>query len=151
MSTEYPHPGYSAIAAETEDAKRSRKGRTGIGIGLLAVGALAAFGMVWLYTQYGPLIGTLSESERAEVVIFDALNVLFILALLVGGIWNISARRSKSLAPPIAALALSGIGLALAITNLLDTLNTVGMRPNFVAFFLYLGILVQTIRLIRGR
>ncbi|HSO14348.1 MAG TPA: hypothetical protein VLS95_00165 [Arthrobacter sp.] len=151
MSTEYPHPGYPAIAAETEDAKRSRKGRTGIGIGLLVVGALAAFGMVWLYTQYGSLIDTLSESERVEVVIFDALSVLFILALLGAGIWNIAARRSKSLAPPIAALALSGIGLALAVTNLLDALNTAGMRPNFFAIFLYLGILVQTIRLVRGR
>ena len=151
MSTEYPHPGYSAIAAETEDAKRSRKGRTGIGIGLLVVGALAALGMVWLYTQYGSLIGTLSESERVEVVIFDALNALFILALLGAGIWNIAARRSQSLAPPVAALALSGIGLALAIINLLDTLNTAGMRPNFFALFLYLGILVQTIRIVRGR
>ena len=151
MSTEYPRLGYPAIAAEPEDARRSRKGRTGIGIGLLVVGALAALGMVWLYTQYGSLIDTLSESERVEVVTFDALNVLFILALLGVGIWNIAARRSKSLVPPIAALALSGIGLALAITNLLDTLNTAGMRPNFFALFLYLGILVQTVRLLRGR
>ena len=151
MSIDYPHPGYPAIAAETEDAKRSRKKRTGIGIGLVVMGALAALGMVWLYTQYGSLIGTLSESERAEVVIFDALNVLFILALLGGGIWNIAARRGKSLAPPIAALALSGIGLAIAITNLVDTLSTAGMRPNFFAIVAYLGILVQAIRLVRGR
>lgn len=151
MSTEYPHPGYLAIAAETDDAKRSRKGRTGIGIGLLVMGALGAFGMVWLYTQYGSLIDTLSEGEKLDVVIFDSLSVLFILALLGGGIWNIAARRSKSLAPPIAALALSGIGLALAIINLLDTLNTEGMRPNFFALFAYLGILAQTIRLVRGR
>lgn len=151
MSTEYTHAGYPAIAAETDDAKRSRKGRTGIGIGLLVVGALAAFGMVWLYTQYGSLIGTLSESEIVEVVIFDSLNVLFIVALLAGGIWNIAARRSKSLAPLIAALALSGIGLALAIINLLDTLNTAGMRPTLFAVVLYLSILVQTIRLVRGR
>lgn len=151
MSTEYPHPGYLAIAAETDDDKRSRKGRTGIGIGLLVMGALGAFGMAWLYTQYGSLIDTLSEGERLEVVIFDSLSVLFIFALLGGGIWNIAARRSKSLAPPIAALALSGIGLALAIINLLDTLNTEGMRPNFFALFVYLGILVQTIRLVRGR
>jgi hypothetical protein len=107
--------------------------------------------MVWLYMQYGSLIDTLSESERVEVVTFDALNVLFILALLGVGIWNIAARRSKSLAPPIAALALSGIGLALAVTNLLGSLNTAGMRPNFFALFLYLGILVQTVRLLRGR
>ncbi|WP_157360948.1 hypothetical protein [Arthrobacter sp. EPSL27] len=151
MSTEYPHPAYAAIAGETEDAKRSRKGRTGIGIGLLVVGALGAFGMVWLYTQYGSLIDTLSESERVEVVIFDALNVVFVLALLGGGIWNLAARRSKSLAPPMAALALSGIGLALAITNFLDAVNTEGMRPNVFALFVYLGILVQAIRLVRGR
>lgn len=151
MSTEYSHPGYRAIAAEAEDAKRSRKGRTGIGIGLLVVGAFAAFGMVWLYSQYGSLIETLSESERGEVVVFDALNVLFILALLGGGIWNIAARRSKSLAPPIAALALSGVGLAFAVTNVLDALNTTGTMPNFVVLFLYSGIIVQTIRLMRGR
>ncbi|MGP4032185.1 hypothetical protein [Pseudarthrobacter sp. 1C304] len=151
MSIEYPHPAYAAIAGETEEAKRSRKGRTSIGIGLLVVGALAAFGMVWLYMQYGSLIGTLSESERAEVVIFDALNVLFILALLGGGIWNIAARRSKAPAPPIAALALSGIGLALALINFLDALNVEGMRPNFFALFVYLGILVQAIRLVRAR
>jgi hypothetical protein len=151
MSTEYPRLGYPAIAAEPEDARRSRKGRTSIGVGLLVVGALAAFGMVWLYMQYGSLIDTLSESERVEVVTFDALNILFILGLLGVGIWNIAARRSKSLAPPIAALALSGIGLALAVTNLLDTLNTEGMRPNYFALFLYLGILVQTVRLLRGR
>ncbi|KUM37309.1 hypothetical protein AR539_08475 [Arthrobacter sp. EPSL27] len=115
------------------------------------MGALGAFGMVWLYTQYGSLIDTLSESERVEVVIFDALNVVFVLALLGGGIWNLAARRSKSLAPPMAALALSGIGLALAITNFLDAVNTEGMRPNVFALFVYLGILVQAIRLVRGR
>ena len=151
MSIEYPHPAYAAIAGETEEARRSRKGRTGIVIGLLAMGALAAFGMVWLYMQYGSLIGNLSESEKVEIVLFDALNVIFILALLGGGIWNIAARRSKSLAPPIAALALSGIGLALAIINVLDALNAQGMRPNFFALFVYLGILVQSIRLVRAR
>ena len=151
MSTEYPHPGYPALAAEAEDAKRSRKARTGIGIWLLVAGAVDAAGLVWLYSQYGSLIDSLSESERSEVVVFDALNVLFILALLGGGIWNVAARRSKSLAPPIAALALSGVGLAFAVTNVLDALNTTGTMPSFFALFLNLGIFLQAIRLIRGR
>lgn len=151
MSTEYSHPGYPALAPESDDAKRSRKGRTGIGIGLLVAGAVDAAGMVWLYSQYGPLIDTLSESERGDLVLFDALNVLFILALLGGGIWNIAARRSKALAPSIAALALSGVGLAFAVTNVLDAVTTTGTMPSFFALFLNLGIFLQTIRLMRGR
>lgn len=151
MSNEYPHPGYPSLAAEAEDTKRTRKGRTGIGIGLLVAGAIDAVSMVWLYSQYGSLIDNLSESERGEVVVFDALNVLFILALLGGGIWNVAARRSKSLAPPIAALALSGVGLAFAVTQVLDALNTAGTRPSVFALVLNLGILLQAIRLIRGR
>lgn len=151
MSTEYPHPGYPAVAAEAGDAKRTRKGRTGIGIGLLVAGALDVVGMVWLYSQYGSLIDTLSESERGEVVVGDALNVLFILALLGSGIWNIAARRSRSLAPPIAALALSGVGLAFAVMNVLEALNTTGTTPGLFVLFLNLGILVQAVGLIRGR
>jgi hypothetical protein len=53
MTTEFPHPGYPALAAKDDDAKRSRKGQTGIGIGLLVAGAVDAVGMVWLYSQYG--------------------------------------------------------------------------------------------------
>jgi hypothetical protein len=151
MSTEYSHPGYPALAPESEDAKRSRKGRTGIGIGLLVAGAVDAVGMVWLYSQYGSLIDTLSESERGQVVLFDAFNVLFILALLGGAIWNIAARRSKALAPSIAALALSGVGLGFAVTNVLDALTTTGTMPGLFALFLNLGIFLQTIRLMRGR
>lgn len=91
--------------------------------------------MVWLYSQYGSLIDTLSESERGEVVVGDALNVLFILALLGSGIWNIAARRSRSLAPPIAALALSGVGLAFAVMNVLEALNTTGTTPACSCYF----------------
>jgi hypothetical protein len=149
MSTEIPLPSATAIAAQAEDAKRSRRGRTSIGIGLILLGAMAGLGMAWLYSNYGYLIDTLSESERSEAVMFDALSVLFILALLGGGIWNIAARRTSFLAPLIAALVLSGVGLAFAVSNVVDALVTTGTMPNLVAPFLYVGIVAQTIRVLR--
>lgn len=149
MSTEYPHSNATAIAARAEDTRRSRRGRTGIGIGLILVGTIAALAMAWLYSNYGYLLDTLSESERSETVLFDALSVLFILALLGSGIWNIAARSTTSLAPPIAALALSGVGLAFAVSNVLDALTATGTMPNLVAPFLYAWIAAQAIRVLR--
>jgi hypothetical protein len=51
----------------------------------------------------------------------------------------------------MAALALSGVGLAFAVTNVLDALPATGKMPSVFALFLNLGILLQSIRLTRGR
>ncbi|SDX56046.1 hypothetical protein SAMN04487912_1174 [Arthrobacter sp. cf158] len=150
MSIPIPSPSDLPTAEPTvDDGKRSRKGRTSIGVGLLVIGALAAVGMAWSYWQYGPMSGTLSASDLNDAVIADALRILFILALLAGGIWNVVTRRSQSKVPVVVALVLSILGLGFAVINVIDLLMTFGKMPNLFGLLIYVGLTIETVRVLR--
>jgi hypothetical protein len=150
MSIPIPPPSDLPTAEPTvDDGKRSRKGRTNIGVGLLVIGVFAAAGMAWFYWRYGPVGGTLSASDLNDAVVTDALRILFILALFASGIWNIVTRRSQSKAPVVVALVLSILGLGFAAINVIDVLMTFGKMPNLFGLLIYIGLTIETVRVLR--
>lgn len=71
-----------------------------------------------------------------------------ILALVGVAIWDIAARRSKSVAPLIATLVVTGISLATDLVSIVDSPEVTGRIP-YLGLLLQFGLIVQTIRLLR--
>lgn len=133
------------------DAEKSRRGRTGVGICLTFIGLAWVLVLAAMYGTNGPYIATLGESEIIGLILADAQNVFFAIVLIIGGIWNITARRSNSKAPLIAALVLSGLALVLDVISIVEVATTTAAAtmPNVVGVIFHVGIFVQTIRLLK--
>jgi len=147
MSAQYPQQ--TAPAMEGENAKRSRKGRIGIGIGLLVMGAVSTAATAFLYSQIIPDMELFSEEQQSIQVVLAAVSVLMLLALFGTGIWNIAARRTWAMAPLITAIVVSGASLIFAVINIVDSATTTGRLPSFWVVFVYIAIIGQAIRLLR--
>lgn len=147
MSAQYPQQ--TAPATEGENAKRSRKGRTSIGIGLLVMGAVSTFATVWLYSQIIPDVELFNEEQQSVQAVLAAVSVLMLLALFGTGIWNIAARRTWTMAPLITAIVVSGASLIFAVINIVDSATTTGRLPSFWVVLVYFALIVQAIRLLR--
>lgn len=133
------------------DAEKSRRGRTAVGICLTLIGLAWALVLAAMYGTNGPYIATLGENEIIGLILADAQNAFFAIALIIGGIWNITARRSNSKAPLIAALGLSGLALILDLISIVEvvTAAATATTPNVVGVLFHVGIFVQTIRLLK--
>ncbi|MGW9415302.1 hypothetical protein [Arthrobacter cupressi] len=149
MSAQYPQQAIISPAVEDPDSKRSRRGRTSIGIGLLVMGAIATAATAWLYAQYFPVMELMDGDERSKEALDAALAILQLLAIFATGIWNIVVRRSWGKAPLIVAAVLSGICLVLAVINAIDIAITLRKFPVFWLAFVYLALMLQSIRLLR--
>ncbi|WP_115788425.1 hypothetical protein [Arthrobacter silvisoli] len=149
MSAPYPQQAVLAPASEDPDSKRSRRGRTSIGIGLLVMGAIATAATAWLYSQFIPVMELMAEDERSKEVLDAALGILQLLAIFATGIWNIATRRSWAKAPLIVAAVLSGICLVLAVINAIDIAITLRRFPVFWLALMYLALMLQSLRLLR--
>lgn len=150
MSAQFPPP-QTVLFPPVEDgnARRSRRGRISIGVGLLVVCAIGTVGMVWVYSQLFPVIEFLDEGQRSETVGLAAMGLLLLLALLGAGIWNIAARHTWAMAPLVTAVVVSGVGLIFAVINGVDMLISTGKPTSLWAAWLYLALILQAIRLLR--
>lgn len=150
MSMQFPQsPAPSKTETGLLEAKRSRNGRTVVGLCLIFIG-LAWVLLLWqAYGGTGSEIAAFSEGERAELIMADAQNVILTAFLLAVGIWNVATRRSNSKAPLVAALVLVGLELVLGIINVVDVVTTTGEMPNVLSLIFRIAILAQTIRLLR--
>ncbi|XAS73024.1 hypothetical protein VUN82_03965 [Micrococcaceae bacterium Sec5.1] len=150
MSMQFPEStAPSTTEAGALEAKRSRNGRTGVGLCLIFIG-LAWVLLLWrTYGGASSEIAALNETERTELMMADAQNIILTAFLLAVGIWNVATRRSNSKTPLVAALVLVGLELVLDVVSVVDTVTTTGEMPNVVSLIFRVAILAQTIRLLR--
>lgn len=149
MSLHIPNP--NELPAETADfdANKYRKGRRGLGTGFLVVAAINAAGLAFLYAKDWHLLATMDDVDKFVELAVLALNVLFLLAVVACGIWNIVARRGTSIAPLIIGLVLAAMGLTFAVINGVDAVMSTGRMPALFAIFIHVALLIQAIRLLR--
>jgi len=145
-----PAPG----TLSAQDAEKSRKSRTLIGISSILLAAFAAFfavmevlllnGAAKEYAGYGGV-----PQELTDVAILSsAAYGLGALAYLGVGIWNLALRRTISSAPLIGAIVLAGIAVLLIAISLAES-TADGRTPQFGGLALNALVISRAIIVLR--
>ncbi|UXM90447.1 hypothetical protein [Paenarthrobacter sp. JL.01a] len=151
MSVHVPTPEHVPVSTPDNDAAKTIKARTSVGIGLMVFTVLTTVGSFLLYLPYLSVLDSLTGAERAEQAGFIALNVCYLLALLGTGIWNVAARRSPSKVPLLAALVMTLLALTMSVVNTVDAVVTTGRLPGVFITLLLVALLIQIIKLLRAK
>ncbi|ASN19886.1 hypothetical protein [Arthrobacter sp. YN] len=151
MSLQLPRPADlpSGGAASKDNATISRKGRQGVGIMLMIVGALNAVPAIVGIAAYGRYLALVTENVRNEALITIAFGVLLILAMLGIGIWNLATKNTIIKAPLVAALVVTGISVVLDVVSIVSTLMATGNFQGYIVVALEIFVVVQAVRVLR--
>jgi len=151
MSLQIPRPADlpPGEAASADNAGISRKGRKGIGIMLIIVAVFNVIQVIVAFATYGRYLALITEGERIELFISVALGILFILALLGVGVWNLATKATTLKAPLVVALVVTGSSLILDAVSIVDNLATTGRLQGYMVIALQVFVIVQAVRVLR--
>ena len=145
-----PAPG----TLSAQDAEKSRKWRTLIGISSILLAAFAAFFAVMevlllngAAKEYAGYDGV-PQALTAVAVLTSAAYGLGALAYLGVGIWNLVLRRTISPAPLIGAIVLAGIAVLLIAISLAQS-TADGRAPQFGGLVLNTLVISRAIIILR--